>query len=384
MNTETTTSDTKLCPTCGSRISSDATKCLVCGSNLNSVKNGADSSKVVQGSRMPTITLNLPSAIGLLAIFLGIGAILVYLALRQTPETIIPLTSTPTQSATMTPSETPTQLPPSPTATQVPSPTPITYIIQENDTCIGIAGFFEVSVQSIVTLNNLPAACDNLSVGQSLLIPHPTPTVTPLPTATLSSVEKTEAACEKIEYEVQENDTLGSISSNYGVPMEAIREENGLTGDTVFLGQRITIPLCRRFATPGPSPTATPPPPYAPPNPLLPADGAPFTNTDETITLQWASVGTLRENEAYAVTIIDITAGTESKLVDYVNDTKYIVPTSLRPEDNVPHIFRWWVGVVRQSGSDDEGNPIWQEAGSTSEIRVFSWTNMILSTTPSP
>lgn len=384
MNPDTTPSNTKLCPTCGTRIASDATKCLVCGADLSSANKTDQSSKVVQGSRMPTITLNLPAAVGLLALFLAIGAILVYFALRQTPEVIVPLTPTSTATATSPPSETPTDVPPTQTSTPEPSPTPVTYQVQAGDNCSGIAVLFDVSIQSIVTLNNLPAACDNLSIGQTLLIPQPTPTITPLPSATLSSVERTEAACEKVEYEVQENDTLGSISANYGVPMEAIREENGLTGDTVFVGRTIVIPLCRRFATPGPSPTATPPPPYAAPNPLLPADGAPFTSGDETITLQWASVGTLSDNEAYAVTIIDVTAGTGEKLVDYVNDTKYIVPDTMRQEDNVPHIFRWWVGVVRQSGTDDDGNPIWVEAGAASEIRDFSFTNIQIPTTPSP
>lgn len=383
MNPESVSSSTKLCPTCGTRVALDAKKCLVCGADLGSSDNAAQSAKVVQGSRMPTITLNLPSAIALLALFLAIGAILVYFALRQTPEVIVPSTPTLTFTATLVPSETATELPPTLTSTPEPSPTPITYIVQDGDTCIGIAGFFSVSVQSIVTMNNLAAAC-NLTPGQGLLIPQPTPTTTPLPSATLSSNERTEAACEKIQYVVEEDDTLGSISSNYGVPMEAIREENGLPGDTVFLGQEITIPLCRRFATPGPSPTPTPPAPYAAPNPLLPADGAPFTSIDDTVTLQWASVGTLRENEAYAVTIIDVTAGSGDKIIDFVNDTKYVITTDLRPDDNLPHIFRWWVGVVRQVGSDDDGNPLWEDAGSTSVIRVFSWTNTIVSSSPQP
>jgi LysM repeat protein len=384
MNPESITSTTKLCPTCGTRVALDAKKCLVCGADLGYSENSAQSAKVVQGSRMPTVTLNLPSAIGLLALFLAIGAVLVLLALRQTPEVIAPLTPTSSSTTTFMPTDTPTELPPTQTTTPEPSPTPITYMVREADTCIDIAAFFKVSVQSIVTLNNLPAACDNLSIGQSLLIPQPTPTITPLPTATLSSGERTEAACEKIEYVVQQEDTLGSISSNYGVPMDAIREENGLTGDTVFLGQEITIPLCRRFATPGPSPTPTPPPPYTAPNPLLPADGAPFTSSDDTITLQWASVGTLRDNEAYAVTIIDVTAGTGEKLIDYVNDTKYIIPNNLRPNDNVPHVFRWWVGVVRQVGTDEDGNPLWEDAGAMSVIRDFSWTNTVLASTPEP
>jgi len=53
----------------------------------------------------------------------------------------------------------------------------------------------------------------------------------------------------------------------------------------------------------GASPTPTLPPPYPPANLLLPPDGAPFDTANSIITLQWASVGTLRENEAYAVTV---------------------------------------------------------------------------------
>src|SRR4030065_2111777 len=196
--------------------------------------------------------------------------------------------------------------------------------------------------------NNLPIACDTLSIGQSLLIPQPTPTNTAQPSATFSVGEQTEAACEKVDYVVQENNTLGSIASNYNVPMAAIREENGLPGDTVIIGQTIVVPLCRPFATPGPSPTATPPPPYPAPNLLLPADGAPFTISDDAITLQWASVRTLRDNEAYAIYIEDATAGQGVTLLDYATDTRYIIPSTLRPTDNRSHAFYWWLGGGRE------------------------------------
>jgi LysM repeat protein len=333
---------------------------------------------------MPSITLSLPAAIGLFALFLIIGAVLVYFAIRSTPEAIIEITPTNTATITPSPTETVTQPPPTSTRTPLPSPTPITYLVQEGDTCLGIAAFFDISVQSIVTLNNLPAACDNLYVNQPLEIPHPTPTTTPLPSATMSVAEQTEVACEKIEYVVQDNDTLGSIATNYGVPMDAIRDENGLTGDTVFLGQRIMIPLCRRFATPGPSPTPTPPPPYPGPNLLLPPDGAPFSLSDDVITLQWSSVGTLRDNEAYFVTIEDVTEGKGEKLNDYVTDTKFIVPNTLRPNDSIPHIFRWWIQVVRQAGTDEDGNPLWESGGTISEQRVFSWTGIVAESSPTP
>jgi len=385
MTPETSTSPTKICPTCGSRVKEDATRCLVCGADLISVDKAAQSSKVVQGSRMPSITLSLPIAIGLLAIFLGIGAIIVFFALRQAPEVIIPPTATSTITPTATGTQTATYTPfPTLTYTPEPSPTPITHLVQANETCIGIALFYGVSVQSIVSLNNLPTACDTLYINQPLLIPQATPTPTSLPSATYSLVEQTEAACEKVNYIVQSNDTLMIISTSYNVPMDAIREENGLSGDTVYLGQPLIIPLCRRNATPGPTPTATLPPPYAAPNLLLPANGAPFSLADDSITLQWASVGSLLENEAYQVSVEDITAAQGPSLIDQVNDTKYILPSTIRPTDGIAHIFNWFVEVVRITGAEENGNPTWTTAGAASLPRYFTWTGKSGGVTPTP
>ena len=70
MTPEKITSPTKLCPTCGTRVKEDATRCLVCGADLTNVEKVTQANKVVQGSRMPSITLSLPAALGLLALFL--------------------------------------------------------------------------------------------------------------------------------------------------------------------------------------------------------------------------------------------------------------------------------------------------------------------------
>lgn len=363
----------------------DATRCLVCGADLTNTEKTAQSTKVVQGSRMPSITISLPAALGLLALFLGIGAVIVFFALRQTPEAAVPPTATSTETPTATTTQTATITPlPTLTSTPEPSPTPITYMVKANDTCISIAAFFNTSVQSIVTLNNLPAACNTLYINQPILIPQPTPTASPMPSATYSLVEQTEAACEKVEIIVQSTDTLGSISAIYNVPMDAIREENGLPNDTVYLGQPLVIPLCRQFATPGPSPTATPPPPYAAPNLLLPANGAPFSLADDSITLQWAAVGSLNTNEAYQVTIEDLTSGMGPSLIDQVTDTKYLVSSTLRPTDGIAHIFSWIIEVVRITGSDESGNPMWTSAGIASTPRYFSWIGAPSVITPTP
>jgi len=236
----------------------------------------------------------------------------------------------------------------------------------------------------VIILNNLPASCNNLSVGQKLKIPYPTATPQPLPTDTPQAADATRAACQTVQLTVQENDTLSSIAANYAVTMQAIKDWNGLATDNVFIGQQLTIPLCARAATPGPTPTATIPPPYPAPNLLLPADGAAFTLAQDVVTLQWASIGTLRDNEAYQVIVEDITAGQARRIVDYVTDTKYIVPTTFRPKDNVAHVMRWWVSPVRQTGSDAQGNPIWDSAGATSDKRDFTWVGIAVETTPTP
>lgn len=384
MSTETPSTPSKLCPTCGTRVSADATRCLVCGSDLSKSERSRRADRAVQGSRMPEITLGLPAALGLFALFLTIGAVIVYVALQQTGAVALEPTSTPTLTQTSTATVTPTPQTPTPTNTPLPTPTPFSYTVQLGDTCGSIAFSFGVSIQSIVLLNNLPADCSTLIEGQRLLIPQPTPTSTPLPTSTFSPAEATIAACTTIDYTVQENDTLSSISLNYDVPMDAIRDWNGMVNDVVRFGQRLSLPLCMRNATPGPSPTPTPPAPYSAVNLLLPADGAPFSAAEQNVTLQWASVGALRENEAYAVTIEDITEGQGRKLVEYVTDTKFIVPESFRPNDNVPHVIRWWVVPVRQIGTDDDGNPVWEPAGAVSEARVFTWFGSAAPGTPVP
>ena len=332
---------------------------------------------------MPEVTLSLPIALGLLVLFLVVGATVVYVGLNAAKRVVNPTavpspTDTPTASATPTDTLLPTLVP---TATVQP---PFAYTVASGDTCGGIAVTFGVSVQSLIILNNLPASCNNLVIGQKLKVPYPTATPLPVATSTLQPADATKAACSKVIVNVQANDTLSSIAANYGVPMQSIKDFNGLSTDNVFVGQSLTVPLCARAATAGPTPTATIPPPYPAPNLLLPSDGAAFTLANDIVTLQWASIGTLRDNEAYQVTVEDITAGQSHRIVDYVTDTKDIIPTTFRPKDNIAHVMRWWVAPVRQSGTDDQGRAIWVSAGAASDKRDFTWVGAAVLVTPTP
>ena len=383
---EPTSQKTKVCPTCGTRLSENATRCLVCGTELTAKAETKSkrADTTVQASRMPEVTLSLPAALGALVIILLIGAAGVYFSLQagiggqlQDPTAEV----TPTETATITPTGTE-----APTATLIPTETalpPLDYTVRDGDTCGIIATTFGVSVQSIIVLNQLSSQCF-VSVGQLLKVPYPTATPAPPPTDIPNEATQTAQACEKVPYTVQANDTLSIIAANYNVPQDAIKFYNGLASDNVFLGTTIIIPLCERFATPGPTPTATLPPPYPAANLLLPADGAAFTLANDVVTLQWASIGTLRENERYQVTIVDVTSGQGLRLTEYVTDTKFIVPTTFRPNDNLAHVIRWWVTTVRQNGVDDQGQPIYESAGAISEERVFSWVGVVVQGSPSP
>ncbi|MBI9050518.1 MAG: LysM peptidoglycan-binding domain-containing protein [Anaerolineaceae bacterium] len=369
--------NTTICPTCGSPVKSSATRCLVCGTGIKDKKptKQEESVSTIKSPRMPEVTLNLPLALGIMVILLAIGAGVVYAltanaepgSISLNPTDVPTETATPTKSATPTATETGT---PEPTFTQLP---PIEYTISDGDLCSGIAAYYDVSVKSIADLNNLPIDCGLLSIGNKLLVPQPTITSTPVPTNTLSIAEATDSACQKFDYVVAEFDTLAGIAANYSVSMESIKNYNGKTSDTVFVGEHLSIPLCERLPTAGPTPTATNPPPYTASNLLLPADGEVFSSSIDTVSLQWASNITLLQNEAYKIVVEDLTEGKGKKLIQYVTDTKFIVPTSFRPIDSSPHIIRWYIEPVRQNGTLKDGSPIWDSAGAISEYRVFSW-----------
>ncbi len=334
---------------------------------------------------MPEVTLSLPIALGILLVVLVIGAGALYLTLKGTGAILEPTpVSSPTDTPTITLTATETLLP-TETPTLTPEP-PFEYKVQANDTCYSIAAFFGVSANTIILENGLNTNCTNLAEGQTIRVPRPTATPLPPATATLDPASATRAACQTVSYTVQANDTLSSIAINYNISMQAIKDWNGLSTDNVYLDQPIIIPLCMRAATPGPSPTPTIPPPYPAPSLLLPGNGASFTLTDNSITLQWAAVGTLRDNERYKVIVNDLTAeldnGIVRQLVDYVSSTKFIVPSTFKPQDGSTHVMSWSVVVVRQTGTDDEGDPIWSSAGTASMQRVFNWTGTASIPTP--
>jgi len=376
---------TKVCPSCGTRVSESAPRCLVCGHQFTGGggKKTPGSLTSSSSSGVPELHLSIPIAIGLLALFLIVGGALTYVALAGTGRVTQP---TPLPSASVSPTATlsPTPETPTPTSTPQPTYTPLAYTVQLGDDCLGIAFAFHIQPQDIILANSSVGANCSIFQNQILVIPQPTFTPTPIATATLGEAEATIAACETEDYVVQEGDTLSLIAVSRGVPIDAIMEWNQLTTDSVFIGQHITIPFCLQTFVGGATVTPTLAPPYPAAELLLPADGQPFDSSNDTISLQWASVGTLRNNEYYQVTVVDITGGQNRHIIDEVKDTTFTVPTAFRPTDGRPHVYRWSVVTVAQIGVDSEGLPVYVTGGPSSETRVFVWSGTSGGATPTP
>ncbi len=351
-------------------MSERSPRCLVCGHQFDQGSKPSLVRAPAPGRTQPQVVLSIPIAIGLLGFVLLLLGGLVYFALSPGGTATEDAAIEANESATPTLSPTPET--PTPTSTPQPTLTPVSYTVQALDTCGGIAFAFNIQPQDIILANALNANC-GLSIGQVLSIPQPTFTPTPLATATLSELEATIAACETRSHVVQEGETLSLIALTFGVPMEAIMEWNSLTSDVAFLGQRLSIPMCERTFVGVATVTPTVAPPYPAPEPLLPVNGSPFDSSSSTVTLQWSSVGALRGNEYYQVTVTDITGGQNRQSIGHVKDTTFTVPANFRPSTGQPHVFSWQVVPVAQIGVDADGLPVYIAGGPSSEMRFFSW-----------
>ncbi len=159
-------------------------------------------------------------------------------------------TTDPLETITVTPTFTNT---PANTATMTPLPTwtplpPIDYVVKAGETCLDLGLKFNVSVQSIIDANNLLQSCV-ITEGMALKIPQPTPTASPVPTATPEAIVSDLELCTHTDtIIVDANMTLSGIAANYNVSMMDIRIYNNLTSDIVRQGDKLVIPFVRPLA----------------------------------------------------------------------------------------------------------------------------------------
>lgn len=362
------------CPECRARVAEGATTCLMCGAT-------------VAGGRsfLPHISLSVvPPAplLGALLAIVAVGALwfikpwrVIHLGTYNTPTATTTFTATPTSTATAT--STPT-LPP----TETPTPQITTYIVASGDTLTDIAARFDVSVQQIMEANNLTDP--TIVVGQELRIPVEVPALaSSAEVASTPGAQPTQAPAGST-YVVQAGDNLSEIARRFNVSLTAIMQANGITNpDTLQEGQELVIPgVSSPDETPGiggpPTPTVASQFRYAAPLPLAPPDESEFRDEDaeESVLLNWLSVGLLSDDEWYSVALRYVTEDetTEWETLDFVKATSYRVPLEMRPpEEAESNLFEWQVSVVRLVEKEAEDNPDVVPIAPRSDTRSFYW-----------
>lgn len=114
--------------------------------------------------------------------------------------------------------------------------------VQPKETLFSISRMYGVSIDDIKSWNNLK---DNaLSVGQDVLIKKgAASTVTTAPATTTTSTSTTTAKPSevKLTHTVAAGETLYSISKMYNVPVDKIKEWNGIQGNELKVSQTIYV-----------------------------------------------------------------------------------------------------------------------------------------------
>jgi LysM repeat protein len=415
------------CSSCGSRVAPELTSCPICGHEFGTTQTiprvrlqeeaprpeplAAPSTDFNSdnGTRGSALTKLPWGVIGVIGVILGIalGALVLLRSGVANQDEITPtvvilgdanLTAVAQAAAnveTPTPTAPPTLAPTTPAPTLPPTQTPIPpveYVVKRGDTCGGIAAQFKVPLEAFTALNQLDPVNCLIRIGEKVSIPAPTPTaaptetlppgVTPSPTG---PAQPTATLPPQLVYVVKGGDTCGEIAQKFNVTVDLIIQQNNLDANCLIqLNQVLTL----TFATPTPIASPTPfvlqtPTPrtgYSQPMLISPQDGAQISETQEAMTLQWLTVGLLKENEWYVVQVqpsgaitvpIWETKATSLKLTrDIIGD---------QPEAAIA----WWVQVKQLLASDpNTGARIYNDVSPPSAVRRFSWRKPASTVTP--
>ena len=129
-----------------------------------------------------------------------------------------------------------------------PEPEYTVYIVQRGDYLAKISKKYNVTINSIKRLNNLKD--DNIRIGQKLKLPGkievgeqkvPEGAFAKDPKATAKKPYAAYTGATK-EYVVKSGDTLGAIAYGNGINIRQLKELNGLTSDSLKIGQKLKIP----------------------------------------------------------------------------------------------------------------------------------------------
>ena len=150
----------------------------------------------------------------------------------------------PTPTAALPPAPTTAALPPAPT-TAAPASSGLTYTVQSGDTLAAIADRFNVTVDEIISANNIQNA-DVISIGQQFVIPTGSGggAASGAATAGASTAGATgTTSADGSTYTVASGDTLASIANRFNVDLDDLVAANNIENqDVISVGQVLNIP----------------------------------------------------------------------------------------------------------------------------------------------
>ena len=130
-------------------------------------------------------------------------------------------------SSTSTPPTAITEVAPS--VTPIPTATPIIHTVQPGETLGIIAGRFEVELDELVSLNEIPDP-NNIVVGAKLQIPPPATPARQVDTRTS-------------DYTVLPGETFSGIATKFGISVQDLLNANpGIVPEELLIGQTIQVP----------------------------------------------------------------------------------------------------------------------------------------------
>jgi len=160
----------------------------------------------------------------------------------ETPSTVKPRTTVSAPAPTVASNDTIAPLTPkapevAPTVAPVltPAPTPVessieteVYIVKKGDTLSKIASKNKMTVAQIKSVNNLKN--DSIRIGQKLILnKSANPTIATTAKAQPAATPKAKADANATTYTVKGGDTLGAISKKYGVSVDTLLKNNGMS-----------------------------------------------------------------------------------------------------------------------------------------------------------
>jgi LysM repeat protein len=137
----------------------------------------------------------------------------------------------------------------------------VEHLVREGETVIGIAAAYGIDARRLLDANGMRSEAD-LAEGMTLRVPggsdasamagfpeQPETTIETAPPTAAGSAAPALAGEPEVErprasrtHRVRRGETLMALSRTYGIPVDAIRQENGIRGDRILVGQVLRIP----------------------------------------------------------------------------------------------------------------------------------------------